>query len=78
MADKKKGLAAMIIASAKPKDMSMEESAEEVSPTRAAAEEVLEAIEAKDAAMLEESMKALIDLCQNESIPELDEEMEEV
>lgn len=74
MADKKKGLAALIIASGKPKSAPESEPMEDVSPLRAAAEDVMEALEMKDAALLEESLSAFVDLCKHEE--PVDEEME--
>lgn len=67
----KKGLGAMVLADMKPSEGPIEETPmEEVSAHRAAAEEVLQAIELKDASLLEESLKAFYELCRDESIPE--------
>lgn len=70
MAEKKKGLAALIIAKAKPKESPMQD----VDPLVSAAEEIVQAMDAKDPQMLMESLKAFVEMCKDEEYP--DEEME--
>ncbi len=79
MAEPKKGLAAMIIGKAKPAQPVAPEMSEEFSPKQAAAEEIMEAIEAKDASALAEALKAFMDVCSDEEMPmpEESEMMEE-
>lgn len=75
MADPKKGLAAMIIAKAKPAPM-MEEPAEmeaEADPKQAAAEELMDALKSGDAAAVVEAFSAMAEMCQHsESEPEME------
>lgn len=78
MAEKKKGIAAIIVAGAKPKESPAQDPmSEEVGPKRMAAEEIMQAFEMKDAEALEESLKSFIELCQSEPYSEDDEMKEE-
>lgn len=63
MADPKKGMASLIVASAKPSEAPMEESME-ADPKQAAAEELMDAMKSGDPAAVVEAFSALQELCQ--------------
>lgn len=62
MADPKKGMAALIVAKAKP-EVPMEESME-ADPKHAAAEELMDAVKSGDPAAVVEAFSALQEMCQ--------------
>lgn len=74
MADPKKGLAALIVAKAKPSEAPVEESMEEADPKHAAAEELMDAVKSGDAAAVVEAFEALQEMCQSysDSEPEME------
>jgi KaiC/GvpD/RAD55 family RecA-like ATPase len=65
----KKGLAAIIIANAKPKHDMKEEESEDVG-LESAAEDILAAIEKKDVKALVESLKAFCQMCDEDYVDE--------
>jgi hypothetical protein len=80
MKDPKKGMAAIVVArlAGKPKMEAPEMESEMEGPSEyeIAAEEVLAAVESKDAAKLAESLKSFIELCKYSESEDEESEME--
>lgn len=71
---KKKNIAALIIAKAKPKDEPVEDRDEMVDPLMTASDEVFEALKMDDKEMFYEALKSFVHMCMDEGYDESEDE----